>query len=317
MYEGKTVAIVVPAHNEEKLIGKTIDTMPDYVDYIVVVDDYSTDDTAAVVREKATQDERVILIQHEVNKGVGGAIGTGYKWARDNDIDATGVMAGDNQMHPDDLPDLLDPIVKNQVDYSKGNRLITGDAWNNIPRVRYLGNAALSFLTKIASGYWHVADSQCGYTVINLKALKLIPLDDMYARYGMPNDLLVTLNIYNLRVCDVSVRPIYADEVSELNIRKAIFTIGWLMIQLFFKRMIQKYIIRDFHPLVLFYAMGAGLLFIALLFFIRLLWITFAIGDIPDINFLAFLFCAISGSQLILFAMFFDMQYNEDLKRSA
>ena len=199
MYKDKTVCVVVPAHNEEHLIGRVIETMPDYVDKIVVIDDKSDDKTADVVKgyvEK--QPQRVVLIEHTENQGVGGAIASGYKWALENKMDATAVMAGDAQMDPDDLPNLLDPVVSGEIDYSKGNRLFTGNAWNLIPKVRYLGNSFLSLLTKIASGYWHVADSQTGYTVINLKALELIDIDGIYKRYGMPNDLLVKLNIYNL-----------------------------------------------------------------------------------------------------------------------
>jgi glycosyltransferase involved in cell wall biosynthesis len=187
----------------------------DCVDHIVVIDDCSPDQTSDCVQEiiaaqrAARQPERIHLIRHETNEGVGGAIATGYKWCRDKEIDVAVVMAGDNQMDPNDLPDLLDPVINNRADYAKGNRLFTGDAWNQIPRVRYLGNSMLSLLTKIASGYWHVADSQSGYTAINLKALKRIDWDQMYKRYGQPNDLLVRLNIFNFRVCDVPVRPVY------------------------------------------------------------------------------------------------------------
>ena len=163
MYSEKTIGVVVPAYNEEKLIGRVIDTMPMFVDKIVIVDDCSKDNTSLVVQRYVDKyPERLVLIRHEVNQGVGGAIATGYKWCRDQKIDATVVMAGDAQMDPNDLPALLDPVVNNEVDYSKGNRLISGEAWKKIPRVRYLGNAMLSFMTKIASGYWNIADSQTG-----------------------------------------------------------------------------------------------------------------------------------------------------------
>jgi len=210
MYRNSVVAVVVPAYNEEKLIGRVIETMPDYVDRIVVVDDASQDGTAAVVQGYEEQlGQRLALLEHETNRGVGGAIATGYKWCRGHEIDVAAVMAGDAQMDPGDLPALLDPVVRGEVDYAKGNRLFTGDAWNQIPRVRYLGNSAMSLLTKIASGYWHVADSQSGYTAINLKALKTIDWDQMYKRYGQPNDLLVRLNIHNFRVRDAPVTPVY------------------------------------------------------------------------------------------------------------
>lgn len=145
------------------------------------------------------QPKRVVLIRHEVNQGVGGAIATGYKAALAERFDVTVVMAGDAQMDPDELPEIVGPVARGECDYTKGNRLFSGEAWDMIPRVRYLGNAILSLLTKIASGYWHVADSQSGYTAISLKALEPIDWHQMYKRYGQPNDLLVWLNVHGLR----------------------------------------------------------------------------------------------------------------------
>jgi len=174
------------------------------------------------------------LIQHEVNQGVGGAIATGYKWCREHEIDVTVVMAGDAQMDPADLPTLLEPVIAGTVDYAKGNRLFTGDAWNQIPKVRYLGNSAMSLLTKIASGYWRVTDSQSGYTAISLKALKTIDWDQMYRRYGQPNDLLVRLNVYNFRVRDVPVKPVYnIGEESGVRPLRMIPRLSWLLFKLF------------------------------------------------------------------------------------
>lgn len=316
MYKGKTVAVVVPAHNEEKLIGRVIETMPDFVDRIIVVDDKSSDGTAARAESyRAQMGERLTVLRHEKNQGVGGAIATGYKFARDNNIDCTAVMAGDAQMDPADLPALLDPVASGAVDYSKGNRLLTGEAWKIIPKKRYLGNAALSLFTKIASGYWHVMDSQTGYTVIGLKALKILDIDGIYKRYGMPNDLLIKLNVCNCKVRDVSIKPVYnVGEKSGIRIWKVLFTISWLLFRKFFWRLQEKYIIRDFHPLVFFYLLGlillpAGLLFGGYLFVERLRGISIA-GT--SALFAAFL--VITGLQTLFFAMWFDMDYNKELK---
>jgi len=255
-------------------------------------------------------------MQHKENQGVGGAIATGYKWCRDNHIDATAVMAGDAQMAPDDLPALLDPVVNGEVDYAKGNRLFTGEAWRTIPRVRYLGNAMLSFLTKIASGYWHVADSQSGYTVANLKVLQTIDLDGIYKRYGMPNDMLVKLNIYNFRVRDIPVSPIYnVGEKSGIRPIRMIPKLLILILRFFVQRMIQKYVIRDFHPLVLFYFLAFSLLFIVFpILTIRMFIIWYFRGAIPSVNALAAMVSFISGTQMLLFAHWFDMQDNRDLR---
>jgi len=160
MLEGKTVAIVIPAYDEETLIAATIAGVPAFVDRIVVVDDHSRDGTAAAVQ--ALGDPRVELVRHERNQGVGAAIVSGYKRARDERVEVTAVMAADNQMDPGDLQALVRPVAMGDVDYAKANRLFTGQAWQLIPRYRYLGNAVLSVLTKVASGYWHVADSQTG-----------------------------------------------------------------------------------------------------------------------------------------------------------
>lgn len=305
----------MPAHNEEKLIGRVIETMPDFVDKIVVVDDCSQDQTRAIVTGYAETGERVVLLSLPQNQGVGGAIAAGYKWCRDHEIDATAVMAGDGQMDPADLPALLDPIVAGEVDYTKGNRLISGEAWQTMPRVRYLGNAALSLLTKIASGYWHIADSQTGYTVANLRVLKTIDPDLIYKRYGMPNDMLVRLNIYNFRVRDVEIKPVYnIGEASGIQPIRMIPRLALFVLRLFLKRMVQKYIIRDFHPLVFFYAVGglllpAGLLFGLYLFLVRLLS-----GPVTPTSALFAMFLFISGLQFLLFAMWFDMEYNQDLR---
>ena len=197
------------------------------------------------------------LIEHERNLGVGGAIVTGYKRARDDGIDVTAVMAADAQMDPGDLEKLAGPVARGEVDYAKANRLFTGQAWDVIPRYRYLGNAVLSLLTKIASGYWHVADSQSGYTAVSLEYLELLDLDRIYQRYGFPNDMLVHLNVWNARVRDYPSRPIYGvGERSGIRLRKVVPTISWLLFKGFWWRMREKYVIRDFHPLVFFYVLG-------------------------------------------------------------
>lgn len=316
MYNNNTIAVVVPAYNEETLIGRVIETSPEYVDRIVIVDDCSKDQTALIVKEYYKNNPgRIVFISHSVNQGVGGAIATGYKWCRDNQMDVAVVMAGDAQMDPDDLPGLLDPIINDQADYSKGNRLVSGDAWNKIPHVRYLGNAALSLLTKIASGYWDIADSQCGYTAINKQALKTINWDEMYKRYGQPNDILVRLNIYNFRVCDVVVKPVYGiGEKSGIKPFRMIPKLSFLLFRLFIYRMIQKYVIRDTHPLVLFYGLGFVLQFAGIPMFFRFIYYWIKQDAIPEITFLSLIFCMVFSFQLILFAMWFDMEANKDLK---
>lgn len=315
MYRGKRIGVVIPAYNEQLLIARTVSAVPDFVDRIIVVDDASTDRTAAIIADLAPENDRVVPLQLRHNQGVGGAIRKGYVWCRDNDIDISVVMGGDGQMDPADMPALLDPVVDDQADYSKGNRLVTGEAWKKIPKVRYLGNSALTFLTKIASGYWHVTDSQTGYTALNRRAMDLIPLEQIYPRYGMPNDLLVTLNIYNMRVVDVPINPIYHNgAVSGIKLRRDVLKLSWLITKLFSRRMVQKYIIRDFHPLIMFYSFGFMLLLMTLPLAARLFYMWGATGRIPPINALTVIFCTLLGFQSLLFAMLFDMEANRELK---
>lgn len=316
MYKNASVGVVVPCHNEERMLGRVIETMPEFVDRVYIIDDCSSDKTAEIARGHVDRDpNRLTLIRHEINQGVGGAIATGYKAALEEKIDVTVVMAGDGQMNPDDLPALLDPVVAGECDYAKGNRLFSGDAWNMIPRVRYLGNAVLSLLTKIASGYWHVADSQSGYTAINLKALKTIDWDQMYKRYGQPNDLLVRLNIYNFHVHDIPMQPVYGiGEQSGLRPIRSIPGLAWLLLRLFLFRLKEKYIIRDFHPLVFFYALGGFLFPVGTIFGLYLLGKRALVGPIADTSALFSAFLIIMGIQFLLFAMWFDMEYNKDLR---
>ncbi|WP_420208025.1 glycosyltransferase family 2 protein [Candidatus Electronema sp. JC] len=315
MFLDKKIAVVIPAHNEEKLIGKVISTMPDFVDHIVVVDDYSSDGTAAAVRNLAESNQKVVLIAHEQNRGVGAATATGYKWARDHKIDVTAVMNADFQMDPADLPRIVKPVCTGECDYTKGNRLFRGESWGMIPKHRYIGNSVLSLLTKIASGYWHVADSQSGYTAICLAALKAIDLDAIYPYYGVPNDMLIRLNIASFRVRDVSVKPVYnVGEVSGIKLRKVVFTIPWMLLKGFTRRMLEKYVIRDFHPLIFFYGLGIIFFFFTIILTVRAFIYLGIDGHLPPINTLAAMFSFMSSSIFTLFAMWFDMEYNKDLK---
>jgi glycosyltransferase involved in cell wall biosynthesis len=364
MLNNKTIAVVVPAFNEEKQIGMVISSMPSFVDRIVVVSDHSTDETAVIVRSffagehnqstlslknnltEAQQgsynraklilqqmnrdekeffvaadisasdlyDSRIVLIEHKQNSGVGAAIASGYKWCKDHDIDCTVVMAGDGQMDPDELESICSPVVNDGIDYVKGNRLIHLSSWQAIPRTRFLGNSVLSILTKIASGYWHVSDTQSGYTAISRKALNAIPLYKIYKRYGMPNDMLVKLNIAFCTLKEVEIKPVYeVGEKSKMKISRVIMPIGWLLFKSFFKRLWQKYLFRDFHPLFLLYHASIVLGLVSIYYGIKILNLTFSGEDVNPVTLVVFVFLVISSLQLLLFGMFMDIQDNERL----
>lgn len=318
MFEGRRVIVVVPAHNEEKLIKSVLETMPSFVDRMIVVDDASTDGTAAILGAAGREmGERLRSIRHAANGGVGAAIVTGYKSALADGQEGAlvAVMAGDAQMDPADLPRLLQPLIKDQADYTKGNRLFTGEAWKIIPRHRYLGNAVLSFLTKVASGYWHVADSQSGYTAITSEALAVLQLDRLYPRYGFPNHLLVELNNYDFRVRDVPIRPVYnVGEVSGIRLHRVVPTLSWLLVKCYFWRMKEKYIIRDFHPLVFFLSLGLLLTGSGSALGLWILYHRVTAGALSPNTVIFDAFCLIMGMQMLFFAMWMDMEHNKGLK---
>jgi glycosyltransferase involved in cell wall biosynthesis len=313
MLEGKSVAVVVPAYREEALIGATLGGIPGFVDRVYVVDDASPDGTGE--RARSFGDSRVVVIGHERNQGVGAAILTGYERAFADGTDVTCVMAADNQMDPADLESLVRPVARGEVDYAKANRLFTGEAWRVIPRHRYIGNAILSLLTKIASGYWHVADSQSGYTAISRTMLAQLERDRIYPGYGFPNDMLVHLNVWNARVRDFPARPVYGvGERSGLKVRSVAPRVSWLLLKGFLWRLREKYVIRDFHPLVFFYALGfvmtaTGLVLGIVETALRIAGNAVSVGTVVLVALLL-----IAGSQFTLFAMWFDMESNKDLR---
>ncbi|MBX3269358.1 MAG: glycosyltransferase family 2 protein [Sandaracinaceae bacterium] len=214
MWLGARVAVVVPAWNEARLIERTLASMPGFVDHVVVVDDASTDDTAA--RVEALGEPRVELVRHARNRGVGAAIATGYRRAFEAGADIAAVMGADAQMDPGDLAALLEPVLDGDADYAKGDRLSHPEAFGRMPLGRWLGNHALSRLTRLATGL-PITDSQCGYTAIGRAAWAAMRLDHLWPGYGYPNDLLSRAAVANLRVADVTVRPIYADEESGIR----------------------------------------------------------------------------------------------------
>lgn len=363
MLNNKTIAVVVPAYNEEKQIGRVIETMPDFVDRIIIVDDQSTDKTVDVVKSYITdskfnitdtrlkpievernfyneaevvlhqknkeeikffvdsevvntkpEDDRIILIKNLKNGGVGAGIARGYKWAKDHDVDCTAVMAGDGQMDPDELVGLCTPVIEENVDYVKGNRLIHRSSWFVIPKIRFFGNSILSILTKLASGYWRISDTQTGYTAISKKALNSVDLYKIYKSYGMPNDLLVKLNIAYCTIREVEIKPVYRiGENSKMKVFKVIPRISWLLFKSFYKRLWIKYLFRDFHPLFLLYHF-AVILFIVDIKYIYKVAEALILGlNLSFETLFAFTFITISAFQSLLFAMWMDIQDNERL----
>jgi glycosyltransferase involved in cell wall biosynthesis len=352
MYRDHTIGVVVPAYNEEGFVGEVIETMPDYVDRVYVIDDCSTDGTWDEINEYAEHanerarnrgtiavdgelepvgvgsdndgripiktdgglayDPRIVPIQHNQNQGVGGAIKTGYKRALNDELDITAVMGGDGQMDPDILPRFLDPIVDDKADYTKGNRLLYKEYRQGMSKWRFVGNSILTFLTKISSGYWKTMDPQNGYTAISYYALENAGIGSMYEYYGYCNDLLVKLNAKGMRVADVAMPAVYGDEESSIKYSTYIRKVSGMLLKNFLWRLKVKYLVLDFHPLALFYYFGAGTALLGVLGAIWSIYAKFALGDALFVRASMSLMLFTMGSMFLMFAMLFDMQVNED-----
>ena len=254
MYRDKTVSVVVPAYKEENHIAKVIETMPDFVDSIVIVDDASPDRTAEVAREAA--DERTTVVTLEKNQGVGGAVLEGHRHAIANGMDISVVMAGDAQMDPAYLPPLLDPICTQGYGFTKANRFFSASSFEGMPKYRIFGNVVLTFLTKASSGYWNLVDPQNGYTAVTTDALSRLPLNKIHHRYDFENDMLIWLNIANVRACDVPIPAVYGDEVSTMKLSRVAPRIMWTLLSGGWRRMWRKYILWDFSPIALLLIVG-------------------------------------------------------------
>ena len=257
MYKNHCITAVIPAYDEAHHIGQVIRTMPEFVDHVIVVDDCSQDSTSEAAL--CCQDPRVMCLRTRHNEGVGGATILGYRKGMELASDIIVKMDGDGQMPPEYLPPLLDAIVELGYDYAKGNRFLAGDSLASMPKHRLFGNIVLTFLTKLASGYWHIFDPQNGYTAIKITALHALDLETVHRRYFFENDMLSQLNYQNFRIKDVAIPARYGDEDSHLNPFKIGLTFPLLFLSRFCRRIYQKYVLRDFSPIALFLFLGAAL----------------------------------------------------------
>ena len=307
MYKNTAIHVVVPAFNEEALVGEVIRTMPAFVDRIFVVDDCSTDGTARVV--EALAEPRVALLRTPSNLGVGGATVVGYRAALAAGAEVIVKMDGDAQMPPEALPALLDAIIERGADYAKGNRFLHGELVHRMPFERILGNVTLTFLTKLASGYWNVFDPQNGYTAVRASALRILALERLHAGFFFENDMLVALNIHNLRVADVPMPPVYNSEHSNLSIPAVISTFPLLLVRRFFHRIVEKYVLRDFSPIALFLFLGLASLAFGTLFGGYLWTRGYETGiATPTGSIILCLLALVVGFQLCLQAIVLDIQ---------
>ncbi len=257
MYKGKRIGVVMPAYNEERLVGQTLRTLPDFVDIVVVIDDCSRDATASQVAEVQQDDPRVKLLRNDVNQGVGASVVKGYGEMLSQGVDIVAVMASDAQCDPAYLHLLVDDVAENRCEMAKGNRFMyAAETEESMPRYRQIGNIILTILTKAASGYWSIFDSQNGYLAVSAETLRRLNLGRIARRYDLENSMLINLNIINARVTDVAIPPIYGEEVSGIRLWRVLPRMMLTLLRGFFQRMYRKYVLYNFHPIALFLFSG-------------------------------------------------------------
>src|SRR3990172_8786848 len=307
MYRGRTIGVVIPAYNVERSICKVVDGIPDWVDRIIVVDDASRDETLEAASGIASN--RLIVLHHEVNQGVGGATLTGFRRALEEDVKIAVKMDGDGQMDPAYLPALLDAVTIQGYDYAKGNRFLHSAELSAMPRHRLFGNFVLTFLTKLTSGYWSVFDPQNGYLAIRRDALAQLDFSRIAKRYFFENDILIHLNILGFRVRDVAIPAVYGDERSSMRISRIMGSFPVYLFRRYWYRIYQKYVLRDFSPVALFLFLGLPFFFWGVGFGFYTWWRSWAFGEIATtgtvmLSVLPFLV----GFELILQAVMLDIQ---------
>ncbi len=242
MYKGKKVGVVTAAYNEERFIREVVETMPSFVDKIYVTNDGGTDSTGNILASIA--DERLVVMTHQQRQGAGAATLAGYGRACEDKMDVVAVMAGDGQMDPTILSEILAPVVEGRADYSKGDRLSNPQHKKEMPSWRVFGNSLLTILNKIASGYWHISDPQNGYTAISTRALRRLDLDRIYKGFAFENDMLIKLHVTGACVVNVSHPAVYRGQQSKIKYPRFIVKTSWLLLRGFLWRLWMEYIKR-------------------------------------------------------------------------
>jgi glycosyltransferase involved in cell wall biosynthesis len=261
MYRDKKISLVIPAYNEEKLIRPTLEGVPELYDKVYVVDDASPDNMANVVREMAEKDSRIELLQHSVNSGTGQGIITGYLQSLKDGYDIAVVCGGDAQMPLDETPNLLDPIIDEGIDYTKGNRFMNqGNAFEIMPYTRFWGNTLLSLMTKIASGNYDVFDVVDGFTAISRRGIEAVDWNKAWKGYGYPMDFIIRICSTGLKIKDIPRTAIYlpGERQSQIKGVQYMARVTPMIFRAFIDRMIYRHVFSDFHPLVFLYALGGS-----------------------------------------------------------
>jgi len=258
------IAVVIPCYRVGQGIGALIASLPSFLKHIIVVDDASPDETSKIVMEAAQRDLRIILLRHEKNQGVGGAMRTGFQKALELNAQVVVKIDGDGQMDPVHLPNLLLPIIQGRADYTKGNRFRDFQALQKMPMIRRVGNMALSFLTKVATGYWNLFDPTNGFVAIHGKVLAQLPLKQIDRTYFFETSMLANLYLLGAVVMDVPMPARYGAEVSNLSVRRSLVEFPLKLLKTFLRRLILKNLIYDFSMASIYMLAGLPLLLFGL-----------------------------------------------------
>lgn len=260
MYKKHQIGVVIPTYKAKQHIKEVINGLPSWIDNIIIVDDKCPEETGKFVLDNFQNNPRLCVVFHDANQGVGGATVTGYKKGVELGCQIIAKMDSDDQMDPTYLGELLDPIINEEARYTKGNRFVDFKALKAMPRMRLMGNSALSFMVKAASGYWTIMDPTNGYTAISHKALNKLNLEGLSKRYFFESDMLINLNIQNTVICDVSIPARYGDENSSLSIVNTMLKFPPKLLVGVIKRFFFKYLIYDFNMASIYTLIGFPLL---------------------------------------------------------
>nr|NQU93155.1 glycosyltransferase family 2 protein [Bacteroidota bacterium] len=308
MYDQLKIAVVIPTYKAEKHLKDVISGIPDLVDCIIAVDDRCPQGSGKIAGEMAKNDPRIVTVFHEINQGVGGAVITGYKKARELACDVVIKMDSDDQMDPAYIPNLIKPIAEGNAGYTKGNRFVDFKALRAMPTIRLMGNSALSFMVKMCSGYWNIMDPTNGYTAISKTALEKLNLDKLSKRYFFESDMLIGLNIQNTVIRDVPIPARYGDEKSSLSVRHTMMRFPILLLKGLIKRFILKYLIYDFNMGSVYTLVGFPMMFWGI-FYGLFKWIENTINHVatPTGTIMLSVLPLILGTQFLIAAINIDI----------
>lgn len=308
MYRGFRVGVAIPAYNEEKLVTRTVETIPDFVDLIIVTNDGSRDRTLEVLNGLTEEHKRLVVLDNDRNRGVGYTVVRGLKEAVAREMDLVAVMAADAQCDPDYLSKMCDDVIDQKMDYVKANRFMNLDALRAMSTFRRVGNIFITIVNKFATGYYSVFDSQNGYGVFTRDMLERLPFELVGERYDYENTMLIAMSVIGAKVKDHPVPAIYGEETSSIKLLPTMYGALKVLTIGYWKRVYYKYVIFDFHPIALFLLSGLLLFVPGLVYGLVIAGLRIFAGDSPTSGTVMLAVLPIFiGFQLLLTALIMDV----------